>query len=153
MGKYNLQGADAERLYLEGNTLKTISNITGVSVTTLSSWKNRYNWEEKKSDYVRRPGTLANKIAGILNSYLDQIEIDTEGIAGGADAISKFASALNRLGSIEDLPGMAVTVMHKFLKFINMKKRNDEGFKEMLVENIQAFFKYIKQKEYGERKI
>ncbi len=46
MGKYNEFGLLAERRYHEGKTLHQIASETGVSPTTLSAWKKKYQWAE-----------------------------------------------------------------------------------------------------------
>jgi hypothetical protein len=143
---YRTWGADAEALYLRGNTLETIQKITGISLVSLSNWKNQYDWEKKRSLFEKQPRALAEKIGALLSKLLDDVEIGSEGIGSLADDVSKLASALNRLEASEDMAGMVVTVMDKFLKFISGNCPDaEESFKDALYGFIQKFFDQVKK--------
>jgi hypothetical protein len=142
-------GSDAEALYLRGNTLETIQKITGISMPALSAWKNRYNWEEKRALFEKQPQALCEKIGELLSKLLENVTIGPEGIGSLADDVSKLASAQNRLEASEDMAGMVVTVMDKFLKFIRSNcPEAEENFKDALYGYIQRFFDQVK-KEYA----
>lgn len=142
---YRTWGADAEALYMRGNTLETIQKITGVSLVSLSTWKNQYDWEKKRALFDKQPRALAEKIGALLSKLLENVEIGAEGIGSLADDVSKLASALNRLEASEDMAGMVVTVMDKFLKFIGNRPEADETFKTTLYAFIQEFFDIVKK--------
>ena len=50
--KYSEIGVRCEDLFIkQDKVLSEISTETGVSVTTLSRWKNKYDWDKKREEY------------------------------------------------------------------------------------------------------
>jgi uncharacterized protein YerC len=148
MGKYNSLGRECERLFCEGNTLETISQISGVSIVALSKWKNRYNWDRKRKEYQQQPIAIHSKIKKVFTSYLD--ELLANGIKSNkqSDSIAKLAKAMNTTGGIEDIPSMAVTIMPRFIRHVQ-KNCRDEDFLDKLQGFVQTYFKEEKEKAYG----
>lgn len=148
MGKYNTLGMECEQLFCEGNTFETINQITGVSLRTLSIWKNQYDWDRKRKQYQQQPIAIHTKIKKVFTGFLD--ELLEKGIQSSkqSDSVAKLAKAMNTTGGIEDIPGMAVTIMTDFTKFVN-KNNQDEEFKEKLFPIIHSYFQYLKGREYG----
>lgn len=148
MGKYTALGRECEQLYCEGNTLETISKITGVSLRTLSLWKNANNWEYKRFQYRKQPEAIHSKISTVFSGFLDQLL--ESGIKSNKepDSVSKLASALNKMGGIEDIPGMAYTIMKKFSDYIE-KNCPDEELKDKFYNFIHGFLQNVKEMVYG----
>jgi len=55
---------------------------------------------------------------------------------------------MNTTGGIEDIPGMAVTIMPRFTKHVQ-KNCQDEEFMNKLHGYIQGYFQEEKEKAYG----
>jgi spore germination protein GerM len=148
MGKYNILGRECEQLYCEGNTLETIQKIYGVSLRTLSIWKNEYNWDIKRKEYQEQPIAIHSKIKKVFTGYLD--ELLENGIKSNkqSDSIAKLAKAMNTTGGIEDIPSMAVTIMPRFIRHVQ-KNCKDEEFLDWLQGFVQTYFKEEKEKAYG----
>ena len=148
MGKYNILGRECEQLYCEGNTLEAIKQITGVSLRTLSIWKNQYDWDRKRKEYQQQPIAIHKKITKIFSGYLD--DLIQNGIQSNkqSDSVAKLAKAMNTTGGIEDIPGMAYTIMTDFTKFLN-KNCQDEEFLEKFFPQMQDYFQWVKERAYG----
>lgn len=153
MAKYPEFGQAAERLFCEGNTLETISKILGVSVQSLSDWKNKYEWDLKRQEYLRAPKNIADKIAGLLDGYLDNIKVSEDGInKSNADAIVKLSAAMTKLGGVEDTPSMTYIVLQDFIKWINRHPTfSDENWMNQLFGLIEGYLQYVKETAYGRK--
>ena len=148
MGKYKSHGRECERLFCEGNTLDAIFKITGVSLRSLSIWKNKYGWDRKRLEYQQLPVAIHKKIVKIFSSFLD--DLIQNGIQSNkhADSVAKLAKAMNTTGGIEDLPGMVYTVMTDFITFLE-KTCQDEEFTEKFYVYMQEYFQWVKERAYG----
>jgi transcriptional regulator with XRE-family HTH domain len=150
MGKYATLGPTAYKLYKEGSTLEEIAQFTGVSVTTLSGWSQKYDWPKKRELAQQRAGSIHEIIAAKFHEGLQEMSVPEMMGVNGADALAKLASALSRLGGIDDFPSMAVTVLDDFSKWVSACDKSEEE-KEILMDAIQEYFSFIKDRAYPRR--
>lgn len=147
-GKYDQYGVEAERLYVHGRTLEEIKTVTGVSVVTLSKWKNEFGWDEKRKKF-RATGAGASLI---LEDAINQVlqRIMDEGVQPGmADEVAKLAKTLRELRRLDDIYAMTTIVMDKFVDYINQTysadDETDRNAKEVIQVALAGFFKHIER--------
>jgi hypothetical protein len=150
MGKYTISGPAAYQLYKEGSTLEEISEITGVSVTTLSGWSQKYDWPAKREMARKTAGALYETLASKFAEGVRDMPVPELMGKFGADAVSKVASALHRLGGVDDFPSQVVTVLDDMSKWVSSSDKPDE-VKEARMEMIQEYFAYVKERAFPKR--
>jgi len=63
---------DAESLFVEaGLTCIAISDILNVSETTLSKWRNKYEWDKSREELLASPGKIREILLRELRSIAD----------------------------------------------------------------------------------
>jgi len=104
---------DAEALYIRGFSLQSISEFETikVGVKTLTDWKKRYNWDEKKQLENISP----NEIKAMIRSNIAAIKSGKQ-MTYKPDDISKLASAWDKM---DDNRKKAVYSMEAFDGFID----------------------------------
>ena len=151
MSKKETYLADAEFLYLKGNTLEQVSLVTGVSVNSLSKWKNEHGWDEKRKKLMKQPLALADMIGealgDLVRKMLDSVRAGQSVPADLADSISKLSAVRKSLGSTEDLGAMVILVTEKLSKFAQgyLKEEKDRA---VFSETLAAFYQDVKEKSY-----
>lgn len=110
----------ARTLYIHQHlTLEEISVILPVSTQTLCKWSNRYRWKEQRDKLEIDPATLSAELRQKLANNLRQLEIKDDGTYGvNWDDMSKAASAVEKLGGVEDEVSAAIKTMDKFTRYI-----------------------------------
>jgi hypothetical protein len=137
-----LQGKD---LYVKGFSLTNISEIIGVGIKTLSSWKELYNWDNEKELFAIRP----SEIKKLILQYVLDIR-DGKKPAHKADDLAKISAAWDRM---DDDRKKAVHTMESFDGFSqfmvvlagsNTGKKRDEILEQL--QSIRVFFdKYVNE--------
>ena len=104
---------DAEALFIRGFSLQSISEFETikVGVKTLTDWKKRHNWEEKKQLENISP----NEIKAMIRSNIAAIKSGKQ-MTYKPDDISKLASAWDKM---DDNKKKAVYSMEAFDAFID----------------------------------
>lgn len=104
---------DAEALYIRGFSLQSISEFETikVGVKTLTDWKKRYSWDEKKQLENISP----NEIKAMIRSNIAAIKSGKQ-MTYKPDDISKLASAWDKM---DDNRKKAVYSMEAFDGFID----------------------------------
>lgn len=100
------QGKD---LFIKGFTLTSISEITGISLKTLTQWRDRHDWEKEKELNNIRP----SEIKKLILQYVQDIK-DGKKPQHKADDLAKIAAAFDRL---DDSKKKAVHTMESFDAF------------------------------------
>lgn len=86
--KYEL----ARRLYFDSVPLKDIAKRIGITPQTLTNWKQKGGWEERRKAQLLSPKVLYEKLLGQLSELIDQgAPRET------ADAISKICKQVKEL--------------------------------------------------------
>lgn len=149
MSKSNIYLEQAEFLYLKNNTLSHIATILPVSIQSLSKWKEKYHWEEKRKKHNRQPLAMADKISEIMEKKVNEI-VAAEGKMTGeqADALAKLSAIRKTLGSTEDYASMVVMVTEKLAKFAQDYIR-DEDARALFFETLSAYYAEVKEHNYG----
>jgi hypothetical protein len=150
MSKRQAYYDDCRMLYMRNNDLGTISQTTGVSVTTLSKWKQEGNWEVQRKEFNRAPQAMAEKINGIMGSIVDAIVAARGQItAEQADQLAKLSAVKKTLTSGEDLPSMVIVVTDALSKFIRQTV-TDETLAERFSLLLADFYTQVKEANFGQ---
>jgi transposase-like protein len=88
MGKFEEHYELCEQLYVnKGYTLSRVKNETGVSLTTLTKWKDAGDWEKRRKQYLQTNRSLKAlleeiklKLAKGVLDKLEKNEIDTQAV-------------------------------------------------------------------------
>jgi hypothetical protein len=135
---------------MDGATLEYISQITGVSITTLSEWKGKYNWENQREDKRQNILNTAEELRRQLHEHIVCMG-KTEDFysAKGADALLKVCQAMERLGGVEDLASTSIIVMNKFQKYVNSHPAYTTQQKQACFTALQDFLIHVKEEVFG----
>ena len=145
MGKYELYGAQAERMYVqEGKTLEQIKEILQVSLPTLSDWSKKCDWPKKRAEKLKRPQLIEERVRHKLYEKLEALcQVHNEDFGSKeADQISKLVSALGKLEANRDPLRAAVSIMEQFTNFL---RRKQPQLIPQLAEIIPAFFEQVRE--------
>jgi len=150
MSKREAYYEDCRSLYLRNNDLTTISQITKVSVTTLSRWKREDEWDQQRKEYNRHPLAMAEKINGVMGKIVDAIVA-----AGGnitpeqADQLAKLSAVKKTLTSAEDLPSMVIVVTEALSKFIREHVKDEAKVEEYSLL-LTDFYQRVKEANFAQ---
>jgi hypothetical protein len=140
--------AEAELLYLNGNTYEQISTVLGVSIQTLSKWAQECDWRRKRDELQRQPLAISAKISKAFSREFDKVleeGFDTK----NTDILCKIASMQSRMGGVDDFPSSAVTVGKDKVNWIlSLDDLTDEQ-KNFLFEIEQRYLSEVKEREFG----
>ncbi|HQO23567.1 MAG TPA: DUF1804 family protein [Spirochaetota bacterium] len=148
--KYSEIGVRCEDLFIkQDKVLSEISTETGVSVTTLSRWKNKYDWDKKREEYrISNEGLvydLKKAIADMKAMLKSAIETkDPKVISVVADAMSKIERIIKNADGLLDAESAATIVMDEFTKFVTSRTDINKEFSEKLLKIIYEFLDRIK---------
>jgi|Deesub1362B_J571_1020462.scaffolds.fasta_scaffold00331_26 transcriptional regulator with XRE-family HTH domain len=147
MSKQEHYFVDAESLYIKGKTLSEIEKMLGISRRTLTKWKKKGNWEEKRKQYLKNPQVLSEILLNALTEKAKSLGPNIS--AKDADEISKIAAVYRNLGLVTPLSSQVIFVMERFMDFI--KKETERELQEKITKLIAKFFNKIKEEEYGKQ--
>lgn len=149
MSKANLYLSEAEFLYLKGNTLTQIATIIPLTIQTLSRWKDKYFWDEKKKKQNRQPLAMADNLSELMLKEVNEIVASGGRVtAEQADKLAKLSAIRKTLGATEDYAAMVVTVTEKLAKFAQDYIK-DDGHKATFFETLSAYYAEVKEHNYG----
>ena len=132
----------AEEQYVKGGkSLQEISELIGVSTTTLSKWKAKGDWGKKRKDYLTRTRSgPVQRLRDKLYQLLDNAdELDSKTV----DQVSKIVAAIEKIDGGRDPLGSTIEVMSRFGKYIRDNEK-DQAFVDQLTEHMQGFFSHVK---------
>lgn len=147
MGKFEVYGKDAERLYVQRNkTLTEIGGLCGISLQTLSRWKQEGGWEEKKRAYLSSPRGAVEVIEEVLLRKVEEIrKIHAEDVTSGQiDGLSKLVSMIEKMRRESDPLGQAIAVFEEFSQFVKGREKDPRKV-GWLYAQMQGFFDRIKE--------
>ncbi len=107
--------AQALNLYLKGRTYPEIASVLPVSKQTLCGWAQKYHWKEQRDRQETDLETIIRELRQQLAKYLKELK---DGDRVDWDEMSKAASALERLGGINDEISEITNTMDKFTRWV-----------------------------------
>lgn len=137
----------AENLYIrKGKRITDIGKLLGIPFQTVSKWKKKGNWDQKRKDFQRTSISIADRLKEALATLVSQLntkKIDPK----QADALSKMVKAIKVMDPDADIINVALVVMDDLLHFL---KDKDKKAAEMIDQYIPAFGDYLWEK-YGHK--
>jgi transcriptional regulator with XRE-family HTH domain len=130
-----------EQYVKRGKSLQEISELIGVSATTLSKWKAKGDWGKKRKDYLTR--TRSGPVQRLRDKLFQLLDDTKELDAKTVDQISKIVAAIEKIDGGRDVLGSTIEVMDRFGKYIRENEK-DEAFVGQLTEHMQGFFSHVK---------
>ena len=153
MGKWELIGKEAETMYVvRGLTLTEISKLLKVSIQTLSAWKNRYKWDEKRMEMERRPERIVSDLEQVLAMKARELKQKIE--EGEEVSDKQFRSVIRMFEAIQSakkktaIIDAAPAVMKEFALFLRQNE-NFGDLGEAFGEILPEFMEYLWEKYRG----
>ena len=107
---------EAERLYvLEANTCDEICSKLGITAKTFRSWKEKYDWERKKQDFLKSKLTFHNELYEFARKIMKGIVEDMDaGEKVDTGRIYAFCRLLPMFVKVKDYEDIADKRKEKF---------------------------------------
>lgn len=132
------QGKD---LFIKGFSITNISEIIGVGVKTLSSWRELDNWEGERELNNVRP----SEIKKLILQYVLDIK-EGKKPQHKADDLAKISAAFDRLNDSRKTAVYTMESIDGFSQFIMVKAGNNTGKKrEELIDLLKLVRPYFDQ--------
>ena len=137
--------SQAKDLFVKGFSITNISEILGVGIKTLSSWKELFFWENEKELFAIRP----TEIKKLILQYVLDIR-DGKKPAHKADDLAKISSAFDRMDDDRKKAVHTMESFDAFSQFMVVQAGNNTGKKrDEVLELLQAirvhFDKYVNE--------
>lgn len=153
MARFRDIGPEAERLFVqEQKTLEEIQSILRglghkVSITSLSLWKKRYKWGEKRDSYSTSPQGAAETAKQLVIQIAEEIrqKIRTgENIDPGlVDKFTKAVGSLEKLENKVDPRAQTLFVMKNFVEYMQKKGQAAQKLLEELEDYLRDFSRHM----------
>ena len=107
---------EAERLYvLEANTSDEICSKLGITAKTFRNWKEKYDWENKKKEFLKSKLTFHNELYEFARKLMKGIVEDMDaGEKVDTGRIYAFCRILPMFGKVKDYEDIASKAKEKF---------------------------------------
>ena len=107
---------EAERLYvLEANTCDEICSKLGITAKTFRNWKEKYDWERKKQDFLKSKLTFHNELYEFARKIMKGIVEDMDaGEKVDTGRIYAFCRILPMFCKVKDYEDVAIKAKEKF---------------------------------------
>ena len=116
------------RMYVHNAAQKEIAATLGVSEVTVTAWKRKHNWDERKEIEIQSTQYTVTKLKRMLADYVAKIErLEDDDKIG--DKLSKITASIERLDSHFDLLGSVIKVSEEWVSWASAN--DDELFKAM----------------------
>lgn len=148
-GKKKNHLATALALRGQGATLEKISQLTGVSMNTLSKWFREEGIDQLLEKSGKNPICQAEKIDDMIARLIDEI-YEKGGIPtpAQADAMKKLQSMRQGALKSDDKPRMVALVFHDFIRYVG-NYIESETERQAVFAACNRYLKYIEEVEYG----
>lgn len=98
MAKHETYGREAEALYVrDGLTISEISRRLGLSRRTLIKWRNLYQWDEKRIEYLRNMEDVKGDIVQVVKALVRKLRLHYEDPENHPPLSKEEEARLNRL--------------------------------------------------------
>jgi hypothetical protein len=120
--------ADCKKLFISEFSLETIHQITGITVKTIASWRDKYNWTEEKELNTIKPSE-------IRKLTLKQALAISKGepLPYKTDDISKIVAAFDRITDNRKIAVYTMESIDGFSNFMLEKAATSNGKQRALL--------------------
>ena len=127
-------------LYVEqGLDAKQVSEITGISTNTLSSYNKKEDWEKQRSARRMSPDKLIARYYAESNKVIDKANEDNRALTiGEMDALAKLGATIQKLDKRTD-PSIVMSVLIGFNNYLLPIDR------ELAKQFVPLQMEYVKQ--------
>jgi hypothetical protein len=137
--------SQSKDLFVKGFSLTNISEILGVGIKTLSSWKELHKWENEKELFAIRP----TEIKKLILQYVLDIR-DGKKPAHKADDLAKISAAFDRMDDDRKKAVHTMESFDAFSQFMVVQAGNNVGQRReellLLLQRIRIYFdKYVNE--------
>ncbi len=148
-GKFDTYYGPARQMYLAGKTFEKIKAQLGVSLPTLSKWKDYGDWEKERAKLRQQKISTIERLQRALDKKSKQLEeLDPNDDAGKlVDQISKLSAAIDRIRTKRDPLGATLLVMDEFTGWL--QKKNMDAY-VAVSPYLPAFFEHMRSKADGQ---
>ncbi len=135
----NQKQSDCKKLFLAGFSLPNIKDITGITVKTLSKWRDEFLWEDEKE-------LLSVKPSEIRKLTLKQAVAISKGetLPYKSDDISKIVAAFDRITDHRKIAVYSMESIDNFSSFMLKKAGKAKGKKReeilSMIKNVRPYF-------------
>ena len=122
----------ARILYMNGESQKSISSRTGISVQTVNKWVTQGGWQEQRAaQHITRPE---------LDKMLSQVNDsdDPDAISGLGDKLAKFSATIEKLDKHTSIVDV-IEVFMAFSKWLQFQAQFDEDITPELLKTINKY--------------
>lgn len=130
---------DCKQLFITGFALESIKQITGITVKTIASWRDQYNWQEEKELNSIKPSEIRKLTLkqALAISKGEKLPYKT-------DDISKIVAAFDRITDSRKIAVYTMESIDGFSNFMLEKAALSKGKKReevlKLTQDIRPFF-------------
>ena len=146
MSKFQEFGLEAEQLYVKDDkTLQEIATMFGLSIQTVSRWKIKGGWRDKRKKYRGSARGTIELLEEVLRGKVEELRgmAADEITQNHTDALVKLVASISKLKKEDDIRVQAITVISELTKFIS-KREYAEDEKELFTKLFQEFFIYLR---------
>ncbi len=135
----NQKQSDCKKLFLAGFSLPNIKDITGITVKTLSKWRDEFLWEDEKE-------LLSVKPSEIRKLTLKQAVAISKGetLPYKSDDISKIVAAFDRITDHRKIAVYSMESIDNFSSFMLKKAGKSKGKKREeilnMIKSVRPYF-------------
>lgn len=131
----------AERMFIrEGKGVTEVADTLGISRATISRWKKKRNWDQRRLDFNNSTQAISEKLLKLLADDVNSLQqLDSSAV----DRITKAVKSIKSLNQDVDMLGTTITVMEQLAHFLQHRHaRLYVQFQEVLPD----FLIYMREK-------
>lgn len=138
----------AYRLYMSGETQKTIARTVGTTEATVSKWVQKHGWESEKEDQNTSTIALANSMMAAAKKMSDLIIKEIGSGGASIDTITKCSDNLVKIMASAERIAKTVTkatIIDVIIALERWLLHRAETDKELTPEIVQVINRYHKE--------
>lgn len=139
-GKQHLEPA-AFRMYAKGLDMKEIAATLGIVPQTLSGWRKKYDWDNRRAVYVQSTHATVDKLRKLLSDHVEGLEDLADD--KDADKLVKITAAIQRLDEHFDYLGSVLKVSEEWITYAS---KADEQLFALLQDHLPDFLAHARTK-------
>jgi predicted transcriptional regulator len=109
----------AYEMFASNNYTQTeIAEILGITMSTITEWKKKFKWEERKEAADLTDAEILKKLKESLKEELDKKPLN-------ADNVSKLNTAIRTISDRKIMASTGITVLSKFMNYLMLSGKQD----------------------------
>lgn len=109
----------AYEMFASNNYTQTeIAEILGITMSTITEWKKKFKWEERKQAEDLSVSTILRQLQEALNEELKKRPLN-------ADNVSKLHKAIRDISDRKIMASTAIDVVSKFMNYLMLSGKQD----------------------------